>query len=210
MQLSLDHLACRRAGRLVFTGLTVSLGAGEALLVTGRNGAGKSTLLAAIAGLLRPAEGRITLAGTGERSRPECVHHLGHRDGLKPSLTAAENLAFAAAVLGSAGIAPGQALAKLGIGAAAGLPVGYLSAGQRRRVMLGRLLVARRPVWLLDEPTTALDREGRAVLFDLLDAHLAEGGLLVAATHAPLPIPGARELSLSPPPPAPPSPDDLP
>lgn len=196
VQLDLENLACRRAGRLVFAGVTASLRAGGALLVTGRNGAGKSTLLAALAGLLRPSAGAIRLTGPGERSRRECVHHLGHRDGLKLSLTAAENLAFAARCLGSPGATPADALRRVGIAGAADLPVAYLSAGQRRRVTLARLLVAKRPLWLLDEPTTALDRDGQALLLGLLDAHLAEGGMLVAATHAPLPLAGARELAL--------------
>lgn len=196
MQLDLENLSCRRAGRLVFAGVTASLRPGEALLVTGRNGAGKSTLLAALAGLLQPFGGTIRLTGTGERSRRESVHHLGHRDGLKLALTAAENLAFAARCLGSPGVTPADALQAIGIARAADLPVAYLSAGQRRRVTLARLLVAKRPLWLLDEPTTALDRAGQALLLGMLDAHLAEGGMLVAATHAPLPLAGARELAL--------------
>lgn len=196
MQLDIENLACRRADRLVFAGVTASIRPGEALLVTGRNGAGKSTLLAALADLLRPSDGTITLRGTGDRSRRECVHHLGHRDGLKSPLTASENLAFAAACLGSPGLAITDALERVGLARAGDLPVGYLSAGQRRRVILARLLVARRPLWLLDEPTTALDRDGQAALFALLREHLDAGGMLVAATHAPLPLQGARELTL--------------
>ncbi|WP_375459141.1 heme ABC exporter ATP-binding protein CcmA [uncultured Enterovirga sp.] len=196
MQLDIETLACRRAGRLVFADVTASVRPGEALLVTGRNGAGKSTLLAALAGLLRPSAGTISLSGTGERSRRECVHHLGHRDGLKGSLTASENLAFAAACLGSPGLPPAEALARVGLARAGHLPVGYLSAGQRRRVTLARLLVAKRPLWLLDEPTTALDQDGQAMVLALMRDHLAGGGLLIAATHMPLPLEGSRELVL--------------
>ncbi len=197
MQLDVDQLACRRGGRSVFAGVNVSLRNGEALSVTGRNGAGKSTLLAALAGLLRPSAGTVALAEAGERSLSECVHHLGHRDGLKFALTAAENLVVAASLLGSPRLDPMDALARVGLPGAASLPVGYLSAGQRRRVALARLLVAHRPIWLLDEPTAALDREGQAMLSEMMRAHLSDGGLIVAATHSSLPLAGARELALA-------------
>ena len=196
MQLAVDNLACRRAGRRVFDGLSFALGLGEALAVTGRNGAGKSTLLAAIAGFLRPHAGVIRASEIGERTLPESLHLVGHRDSLKGALTAEENLVFAAHLLGSAAVAPAAALARLGLPGAAHLPAGYLSAGQRRRVALARLLVARRPLWLLDEPLTALDAAGQVLLAGIMAEHLAAGGLILAATHAPLPIEGARELTL--------------
>lgn len=197
MQLDVVQLACRRGGRPVFAGITVSVRDGEALVVTGRNGAGKTTLLAVLAGLLTPSSGSLEIADAGERSLSECVHHLGHRDGLKSALTASENLIVAAALLGSPRLAPGEALARVGLPGAASLPVAYLSAGQRRRVALARLLVAQRPLWLLDEPTSALDLEGQAMLADMMDAHLSTGGLIVAATHSRLPLAGARELALT-------------
>lgn len=196
MQLAVDHLACRRAGRHVFQGVSFTIGAGEAVAVTGRNGAGKSTLLAAIAGLIRREGGDIRASGIGERTLPESLHFVGHRDGLKPSLTAEENLRFAAELLGQAALVPADALARVGLRGGADLPVAYLSAGQRRRVALARLLVARRPLWLLDEPLTALDTAGQALLAGIMAEHLAGGGLILAATHAPLPIEGARELRL--------------
>lgn len=198
MQLILYELACRRAGRTVLSGVSAELGPGEALVVTGRNGAGKSTLLAALAGLIRPSSGSVELRGSGDASLTECVHHLGHRDGLKSSLTAAENLAVAAAILGGPGLGAQEALGRVGLAGAADFPAGYLSAGQRRRVTLARLLVARRPVWLLDEPLSALDRDGQGMLGGLMAEHLGAGGLVVAATHAPLPLTSARELALSP------------
>ena len=199
MDLLVDNLACRRAGRRVFEGVSFTLGAGEALVVTGRNGAGKSTLLAALAGLLRPQAGTIRTTGTGERTRPESLHLLAHRDALKGALSALENLHFAAALLGGdSGLAPSAALAAIGLPGAGDLPVAYLSAGQRRRVALARLLVVRRPLWLLDEPTLALDLGAQAMLHGLMRDHLAAGGLIVAATHAPLDIPGARELQFAP------------
>lgn len=196
MRVSVEGVRCRRGGRLVLYGLGFALGRGEAVVVTGRNGSGKSTLLLLLAGLLRAESGSLRVDDVGERSLPECLHLVGHRDALKASLTAAENLAFASDLLGEPWLSPAEALGRFGLGAAADLPVAYLSAGQRRRAALARLLVARRSLWLLDEPLTALDAGSQALLMGLLQAHLAEGGLLVAATHAPLPLPGARELRL--------------
>jgi heme exporter protein A len=197
MDLVVDNLACRRAGRRVFDRVSFTLGAGEALVVTGRNGAGKSTLLAALAGLLRPHAGTIRAVALGERNLAESLHLLAHRDALKGSLTALENLDFAAALLGGSGMAPAVALDAVGLPGAADLPLAYLSAGQRRRIALARLLVVRRPLWLLDEPTLALDLAAQAMLGGLMRNHLATGGLIVAATHAPLGIEGARELKFA-------------
>jgi heme exporter protein A len=198
MEIAVHDLACRRAGRRVLASVSFTLREGDALVVTGRNGAGKSTLLAALAGLLRPDAGSIRATGLGERSLAESLHLVAHRDALKASLTAAENLRFAAGLLGSPGVTPAAALEAAGLPGAADLPIAYLSAGQRRRVALARLLVAHRPLWLLDEPTLALDVAGQAVLTGLMQRHLAGGGLLIAATHAPLGLPGACELSLDP------------
>lgn len=191
-----EGLDCRRAGRRVLTRVGFRLGPGQALVVTGRNGAGKSTLVAAIAGLVRPRSGTVRAEGTGEATLGECTHLVGHRDALKASLTAAENLGVAASLLGDPVLPPADALARVGLPGAADLPVAYLSAGQRRRVALARLLVARRALWLLDEPLTALDAAGQAMLLGLMREHLAGGGLLVAATHAPLDLPGVTELRL--------------
>jgi heme exporter protein A len=198
MELTVHDLACRRAGRRVLAGVSFTVGPSEALVVTGRNGAGKSTLLAALAGLLRPETGSIRASGLGERTLAESLHLIAHRDALKGSLTATENLRFAAALLDSAGVTPAEALEAVGLPGAADLPVAYLSAGQRRRIALARLLVAHRPLWLLDEPTLALDAAAQAMLTSLMQRHLAGGGLLIAATHAPLGLPGARELRLDP------------
>lgn len=196
MRIDVENLACRRSGRLVFDRLSFALSAGEALVVTGRNGAGKSSLLGVLAGRLDPAAGAIRLGGAGERTLPECLHLIGHRDGLKAALTAQENLAFARDLLGQPAAAPEEALAAVGLEHAAALPVAYLSAGQRRRVALARLLVAHRPLWLLDEPTSALDAASQETLLALMRRHLAKDGLIVAATHQPLPIGDARELRL--------------
>ena len=198
MELAVHDLACRRAGRRVLAGVSFALGMGEALVVTGRNGAGKSTLLAAVAGLLRPEAGSIRATGLGESKLPESLHLVAHRDALKGSLTAIENLQFAADLLAVPGLAPADALDAVGLPGAADLPVAYLSAGQRRRVALARLLVARRRLWLLDEPTLALDVAAQTMLAGLMQGHLGSGGLIIAATHAPLDLPGARELRLHP------------
>jgi heme exporter protein A len=196
VRLSVDNLACRRSGRRIFSGLAFALGPGDALAVTGRNGAGKSSLLAILSGRLRPDAGRITVADVGEASLPECLHVVGHRDGLKSSLTAGENLHFARTLLGAPRLFPAEALAQLGLGHAHDLPVAYLSAGQRRRVALARLLVCARPLWRLDEPTAALDTASQAVLAGLMAAHRAAGGLVIAATHQALGLDGAAELPI--------------
>lgn len=196
--LSADGLACRRGGRLVFEGLSLRLANGEAIALTGRNGAGKSSLIAMLCGRLRPEAGAIRLEGFGDAPLAETAHLVGHRDGLKAALTAAENLRFAQDVLGDPAAAPAEALATVGLPHAGDLPVGYLSAGQRRRVALARLLVSARPLWLLDEPLAALDAASQAMLAGLMTAHLAAGGAILAATHGPLGLDGTRELRIGP------------
>ncbi len=194
-----ENLACRRSGRLIFEGLSFTLQPGEAIALTGRNGAGKSSLIAMLCGRLRPDVGSIRLEGVeDEAALAEVSHLVGHRDGLKTALTARENLAFARDVLGDPAATPDEALAVVGLGHAAALPAGYLSAGQRRRVALARLLVSRRPYWLLDEPLSALDAASQAMVAGLMRDHLAEGGAILAATHGPLGIEGARDVRIGP------------
>jgi len=196
MRLVAEGLTCIRGGRSLFRGLSFGLSSGEAILVTGPNGAGKTSLLRLIVELLAPAEGRIALEGS-EHTVGEASHFVGHLDAVKGALTVAENLGFGQVLLGGGGIAVEAALARLGIGALKDLPGQVLSAGQRRRLALARLLVAPRPIWLLDEPMTALDSAGQQTLIRLMREHQASGGMIIAATHAKFDLEGAREVSLT-------------
>jgi heme exporter protein A len=197
MRLSAVDLACRRGGRDVFAGIDFSLAAGQAVAVTGRNGAGKSSLLRIVAGLLRPAGGRLWLeGGDPELTIAEQAHYLGHQDAVKPSLTVTENLHFWAGFFGGGTIKMQEALESVGLGGIATLPAAYLSAGQRRRLSIARLLAVKRPIWLLDEPTSTLDAAGRDRLAALMQSHLAAGGLILAATHGALGLSAAEELSI--------------
>lgn len=196
MRLNAIDLACRRGGREVFAGVSFAVGSGESLLVTGRNGAGKSSLLRLVVGLVRAAGGRLGLdGGDPELTIGEQAHYLGHHDALKPSLTVGENLRFWAEFLGG-GSDIAAALDAVGLASLGDLPGGYLSAGQRRRLSIARLLAAPRPIWLLDEPTTALDVASQQRLRDLMRAHLAGGGMILAAAHGDIGLDAGRELRL--------------
>ena len=201
MKLVVENLQLERGSRTVIAGVSFSVASSEALLLTGANGAGKTTLLRALAGLLPAAAGTIRLeGGNAERDLAEQCAYFGHQNGLKSSFTATENLAFWASYLGSAGSdRVSLALTRLNLETLAAIPAGYLSAGQKRRLGLARLLVADRPVWLLDEPTVSLDAASTKQLGDIVNAHIAAGGIAVAATHLPLGLINARELRLGPP-----------
>lgn len=195
--LEVRDLAVLRGDRVVFAGLDIAVTAGEALLLTGANGAGKSTLLRVLAGLLRPAAGVVTWQGEDIAADPAAhagrLRYVSHQDALKPALSVAENLEFFARLRGGA---IGPALAALALAPLADLPVRVLSSGQQRRLALARLALAPAPLWLLDEPTTGVDAASVERLRPLLAAHRATGGIVVAATHIPLPLDGARELRL--------------
>ena len=197
MRLAGRGVGCVRGGREVFSGLDFEVSPGEALAVTGPNGSGKTSLLRLIAGLLNPADGSIGLeGGEGELTLAEQAHYLGHRDALKPALSALENLSFWRDFLGGeSSSGADEALASVGLDHAAHLPTAFLSAGQRRRLSIARLIAARRPIWLLDEPASALDAAGQDLFTALMRDHLAGGGLIVAATHVPLGVP-AKELRI--------------
>jgi heme exporter protein A len=197
MRLSAIDLACHRGGRDVFAGLSFAVASGEVLTVTGRNGAGKSSLLRTIVGLVRIAQGKLVLeGGDPELTVAEQAHYLGHQDALKPSLTVAENLRFWAGFLGTQAADIHSALAAVGLDELADLPAAYLSAGQRRRLSIARLVAIKRPIWLLDEPTSTLDASAQDRLAGLMRAHLTEGGLIMAATHGGIGLETARELRL--------------
>jgi heme exporter protein A len=197
MKLLASDLACVRGGRQVFRNLSFTIGAGEALVVTGPNGVGKSSLLRLVAGLVRPTQGRLALeGGDSELTIGEQGHYLGHQDALKSSLSVGENLTFWADFLGGNAAKVANGLAMVGLDGLSRLPAAYLSAGQRRRLSLARLIAAPRPIWLLDEPTSALDAAAQTMLADLMRAHLADGGLILAATHGPIGLDGVKELRL--------------
>ncbi len=191
--LEIDGLACARGTACLFEGLSVALAPGEALAVRGPNGAGKTTLLRTLGGFAPALEGRILCGPAGALSedtgaRREAVAYLGHGDGLKGAMSAAETVAFWARLFGgrTEGVLDTVRLADR-----ADLPVRALSAGQRRRLALARLLVCRRPVWLLDEPAVSLDDRSIGLLERLIADHRARGGIAVVALHGGLALPDA-------------------
>ena len=190
-------LACIRGDRAIFAGLSFSVPAGGALLLTGANGAGKSSLLRVLAGLLPAAGGEVVLEGTPSRTDPAGhalrLRYISSQDALKPALTVAENLACYAALWGGE-VAPAREAR--GLSALASLPGRVLSTGQRRRLALARLALAPARLWLLDEPSLGLDAASVSRLGTLMARHRAAGGAILAATHLPLPLPDAQELKL--------------
>ena len=192
-----EDLSVIRGERLVFRGLRFAIPAGGALVLAGANGSGKSTLLRLMAGLIRPDAG--SLFWNDADVSADAVPHgarvafVGHQDAVKPGLTAAENLAFAA---GASGLPVPRALESQGLETLADLPARLLSAGQKRRLALCRLVLSRAALWLLDEPTVGLDQAAIARLGDVLAQHRAAGGMIAAATHVALPLPDAAELRL--------------
>ncbi|MCB1435760.1 MAG: heme ABC exporter ATP-binding protein CcmA [Rhodobiaceae bacterium] len=195
MRLSGEDLACERGGRMLFSGLSFTLEAGQGMLIEGPNGSGKTTLIRAIAGLGRFARGHIALSGgVAGVELDEQAHYVGHADAVKPQLSVTENLAFWAGYLGGGDI--GRALDAFGLHPIADLPAQVLSAGQRRKLALSRLALVPRLLWLLDEPSVSLDRAAQQTLAGLMAAHVAGGGLLMASTHMDLGTVFSKNLRL--------------
>ena len=199
--LKVEGLSLQRGERLLLRDFGLAAEAGEAVALTGPNGAGKTSLLRAIAGFIAPLAGKIAFMGAageldGAEARCSGIHLIGHQDGLKSGRTARDELGFAADWTGGDAPAAARAAADLGLTPLLDLAVRHLSAGQRRRLALARLIASPRALWLLDEPLAPLDARHRARLGDLMGAHLAGGGLVVAAVHDPLPIP-ARTVELA-------------
>jgi heme exporter protein A len=196
--LTAEKLACTRGDKKLFEALSFRVKAGQALAVEGANGAGKTSLLRMIAGFLAPVAGRIVVRIAEQESddaeeRGKSVGWLGHQDGLKPQLTVAEQLDFFASLYRAK--ADRALLEQVGLARQADLPCRYLSAGQRRRLALARLLAGRRPLWLLDEPFAALDASGQSLVAHLMARHCGDGGIIIAATHEPLGL-GNESLKL--------------
>jgi len=198
MQLIVRDLSCRRGDYPVFAGVDFMISDGEALQLTGNNGSGKSSLLRLLCGLLDPEAGMIDLVGAPDDSEiAELCHYLGHDNALKGAMTAFDNLQFWRDTFGRTGLEPYAALKVVGLTRIADLPAAYLSAGQKRRVALARLLISKRPIWLLDEPTAALDSASEALLGALVAEHLADGGMAIAATHMTLPFAVTGTIDMS-------------
>jgi heme exporter protein A len=200
--LALERLSLVRGDRVLFRDLDLSVSAGEAVSLEGANGVGKTSLLRAIAGLLEPQAGRIRILQSdgGEivdaEARGARAGWLGHQDGAKPQMTPSEILSFFARTWSrSADVA--RRLSEVGLSRVRDLPVHYLSAGQKRRLALARLILSERPLWLLDEPLSALDQAGRTLAAGLIEAHRRAGGIIVAATHEPLGL-DCRRVVLTP------------
>ena len=192
MVLRAQGLACGRGDIVLAEGLDFSVANGHCRLLRGPNGTGKTTLLLTLAGIVAPLAGAFALEGGDPDLRQ--LHYCGHRNAIKPRLSVLENLAFWAQVNGPSGMSAGDALVQVGLGGLDNLDAGYLSAGQSRRLALARLLVSHRPLWLLDEPTAALDIEGHTLVTTLIDAHLDAGGIAIAATHDPITLPDASRM----------------
>jgi heme exporter protein A len=200
--LDVSDLAARRGDDRIFSGIGFALQGGESLVLTGRNGTGKSTLIRVISGLLPADAGSVKVKGHGTEipRAAEAMHYLGHRNAMKRELSVEENLAFWKSFMGDfadgTGLDVEQATAELGLAELLRLPFGYLSAGQQRRMAMAKLLVAWRPVWLLDEPTAALDKQSEALFGRVMKEHLERGGIIVAATHQELGLEDAKKLEM--------------
>jgi heme exporter protein A len=187
--LAVRGLALERGGRKLFADLGCALAAGGLMLLRGPNGAGKTSLLLTLAGILRPEAGTIT----GDAAQ---MHLLTADNAIRRKLTVTENLSFWRSVMGPTGIEAADALSRVGLEGLGDIEAGHVSTGQQRRLALARLLVSRRGIWLLDEPTAALDAAGEQLVAELLGEHLASGGLAVVATHHDLAVEPTETVTL--------------
>jgi heme exporter protein A len=195
MQITAENLSCERGGRTVFSNQNFALGSGEFLQLTGPNGSGKSSLLRLLANLSEPSLGKITLeGGSTDLTLGQQAHYIAHSDASKTALTVTENLCFWRDFLGGGDLM--RALQAVNLAALADYPAALLSAGQRRRLSLARLALIPRAIWLLDEPGVGLDESAQKLLAGLMNGHLREGGLIVAATHVPLGLNPDKNLRL--------------
>jgi heme exporter protein A len=200
MAIAVEGLACQRGGRIVVPALSFEVEAGRGLILRGPNGAGKTTLLRTIAGFLPPASGWVRVSGpSGERSGGDCFHYIGHANGIKPRLSVIENVSFWQRYYGGSADmeAAEEALDAFGLINLAEYRAAHLSQGQTRRLCLARLLAARRPIWLLDEPSVSLDTASTQRLEAAIAAHLAGGGIALISTHLDLALDAVAVLQLS-------------
>ncbi len=196
--LKINNLTCVRGGREIFKNISFELVAGEALQITGLNGSGKTSLLRIIAGLIQFPSGQVSFTDCVNDSKiSQFCHYLGHTDAIKPTLTVSENLNFWRSIMGNQAETVTDSLKVLGLSHLENISASYLSAGQQRRLSLARLLVNKRPIWLLDEPLTSLDLNAINILNEIMLTHVTNGGLILAATHSPLKLINSKELKLS-------------
>ena len=202
MQIEAKDIAVARGEDTIFHGVSFAVGTSEALVVTGENGAGKSTLLRAIAGFLPLQSGTLDITDRdpdfNDIPLRELCHHLGPDNAMKPARTVEQNLAFWQDFCGNPHLDIAEALEFVGLDGLQDVPFGHLSTGQRRRIAIARLLISYRPVWLLDEPTSGLDAQSQQQFAALMQAHLDDDGIIIAATHMPLGLETVRELRIGP------------
>ena len=198
MKLVVENLGAERAGQVIFSQISFELAKGEILILTGANGSGKSTLLRVVTGLLPAFSGTVMIEGMSDEDNiPELMHYLGHLNALKPALSIRENLEFWQIYCGMPLMSIDDALAAVALPDIAHLPAGYLSAGQKRRISIAKLLVSYKPIWIVDEPTAALDKQSEKLFADLVADHLKQGGIAIAATHKPLGLAKTKSLNMN-------------